>query len=158
MPNAPRHLPLQPPNTPAGYTHTRAIVCFSPAPLSSSLPLQVYIPLAGNPKNSARWPKVLAHDIQDSFAKFLSTSSFLLSQTRGNTVLPMPTPQTIAGLASAASPWDEYPRQADPELERRKVCVALCVESNVLFCCHSRYSPVGGRWGKSALGRVLGWA
>ena len=51
---------------------------------------EVYVPLLTNPANQEGWGEVTAKQVADGLHKFLANVSITLSQTRGETCLPLP--------------------------------------------------------------------
>lgn len=64
----------------------------SPTPLQqmANLIQDVYLPLLENSKNHESWPEVVSQDVKRHFHKLLLNISVALSQTKGETLLPLP--------------------------------------------------------------------
>ncbi|GMI19977.1 hypothetical protein TeGR_g12526 [Tetraparma gracilis] len=59
---------------------------------------EVFLPVLSNPLNQQRWGEVATREIMDRFHSFLSSTTILCGQIKGETRLPMP-PLDAAGAA-----------------------------------------------------------
>lgn len=60
---------------------------------------EVFLPILSNPQNQARWGEGPTREIMDRFYGFLSSTTILCGQIKGETRLPMP-PMNIGGSSS----------------------------------------------------------
>ena len=60
---------------------------------------EVFLPILSNPLNQQRWGEVATREIMDRFHSFLSSTTILCGQIKGETRLPMP-PLDVNGAAS----------------------------------------------------------
>lgn len=60
---------------------------------------EVFLPILSNTQNQARWGEVPTREIMDRFYGFLSSTTILCGQIKGETRLPMP-PMDIGGASS----------------------------------------------------------
>ena len=60
---------------------------------------EVFLPVLSNPLNQQRWGEVASREIMDRFHSFLSSTTILCGQIKGETRLPMP-PLDVNGAAS----------------------------------------------------------
>lgn len=60
---------------------------------------EVFLPILSNAQNQARWGEVPTREIMDRFYGFLSSTTILCGQIKGETRLPMP-PMDIGGASS----------------------------------------------------------
>jgi dynein heavy chain len=51
---------------------------------------EVFLPVLSNPQNQAKWGEVPTREIMDRFHNFLSSTTILCGQIKGETRLPMP--------------------------------------------------------------------
>ena len=51
---------------------------------------EVFLPVLSNPENQAKWGEVPTREILDRFHNFLSSTTILCGQIKGETRLPMP--------------------------------------------------------------------
>jgi dynein heavy chain len=59
----------------------------------------VFLPVLSNPQNQAKWGEVPTREIMDKFHNFLSSTTILCGQIKGETKLPMP-PLDLSGGSS----------------------------------------------------------
>ena len=91
---------------------------------------EVFLPVLSNPQNQAKWGEVPTREIMDKFHNFLSSTTILCGQIKGETRLPMPPidltggPSTgknkISLLEGAIITWTKQIRgvlKLDPESE-----------------------------------------
>jgi dynein heavy chain len=62
---------------------------------------EVFLPVLSNPQNQAKWGEVPTREIMDRFHNFLSSTTILCGQIKGETRLPMP-PIDLTGGPSTA--------------------------------------------------------
>lgn len=60
---------------------------------------EVFLPILSNSQNQAKWGEVPTREIMDRFYGFLSSTTILCGQIKGETRLPMP-PMDIGGASS----------------------------------------------------------
>lgn len=60
---------------------------------------EIFLPILSNAQNQARWGEVPTREIMDRFYGFLSSTTILCGQIKGETRLPMP-PMDIGGASS----------------------------------------------------------
>jgi dynein heavy chain len=51
---------------------------------------EVFLPVLSNPQNQAKWGEVPTREIMDKFHNFLSSTTIICGQIKGETRLPMP--------------------------------------------------------------------
>ena len=90
---------------------------------------EVFLPILSNPQNQAKWGEVPTREIMDKFHNFLSSTTILCGQIKGETRLPMPPidlsgPSTgknrISLLEGAIITWTKQIRSVlkqDPEAQ-----------------------------------------
>lgn len=61
---------------------------------------EVFLPILSNPQNQNKWGEVPTREIMDRFHNFLSSTTILCGQIKGETRLPMP-PIDLSGAGSA---------------------------------------------------------
>ena len=107
---------------------------------------EVFLPVLSNPQNQAKWGEVPTREIMDRFHNFLSSTTILCGQIKGETRLPMPPidltggPSTagknrISLLEGAIITWTKQIRSVlkqDPESQLKQVRVTISSSSNFL--------------------------
>ena len=63
----------------------------------------VLLPILKNPINQQRWGEVTYREINESFHSFLSSTTILCGQVKGQTILPMPYVENLADLKSGSN-------------------------------------------------------
>jgi len=93
---------------------------------------EVFLPVLSNPGNQAKWGEVAAREIMDRFYSFLSSTTILCGQVRGETRLPMPpldmndptaTKNRISLLEGAIITWTKQIKSVlkqDPESQLKQ--------------------------------------
>ena len=98
---------------------------------------EVFLPVLSNPQNQAKWGEVPTREIMDRFHNFLSSTTILCGQIKGETRLPMPPidltggPSTagknrISLLEGAIITWTKQIRSVlkqDPEQQLKQVLI-----------------------------------
>src|SRR5690349_16872451 len=69
-----------------------AVLEFGPNPFEhlELLANEIFLPVLSNPQNQAKWGEVPTREIMDRFHNFLSSTTILCGQIKGETRLPMP--------------------------------------------------------------------
>ena len=62
---------------------------------------EVFLPVLSNPQNQAKWGEVPTREIMDRFHNFLSSTTILCGQIKGETRLPMPPIDLTGGPSNA---------------------------------------------------------
>ena len=109
---------------------------------------EVFLPVLSNPQNQAKWGEVPTREIMDRFHNFLSSTTILCGQIKGETRLPMPPidltggPSTagknrISLLEGAIITWTKQIRSVlkqDPESQLKQVNFVLSYKRKLLTC------------------------
>merc|ERR1711871_22929 len=61
---------------------------------------EIFLPVLSNPNNQSKWGEVPTREIMDKFHNFLSSTTIICGQIKGETRLPMP-PIDLSGASSA---------------------------------------------------------
>lgn len=64
----------------------------------------VLLPILSNPLNQQRWGEVTYREINESFHSFLSSTTILCAQVKGETRLPMPSVESVDGSMTPHNP------------------------------------------------------
>lgn len=72
----------------------------------------VFMPLLTSPANQQGWPDVVAKEVTENMHKFVSTVQVTIGQTKGQTVLPLPSQSTLPAGPPAPTADPQVPQQA----------------------------------------------